>query len=83
MSTRSRHPSGDQIEDAVCRPELDPEEAARVRAHAASCERCRARLAEEEKMRRRLGLLRQDEPEVDVVQQVLDRIDAHDGKAST
>jgi hypothetical protein len=76
MSTRSGHPSRALIEAAGF-GQLGADEAARVRAHAASCKMCGPRLATEEETRRRLEVLRQDPPRVNVVNQVLERIDAH------
>jgi anti-sigma factor RsiW len=83
MSRRAGHPSKAQIEAAVF-GRLGAEEAARLRAHAADCPICGPRLAREEDTRRRLEVLKQDQPRVDVVQQVLERIeiDAHDQPAS-
>jgi hypothetical protein len=49
-----------------------------VRAHAAECPTCGPKLATEEETRRRLQMLKQDQPRVDVVQQVLERLDGHD-----
>ena len=79
MPARAGHPSRAQIEDAVC-GRVSAEEAARVRAHAAECPTCGPRLAREEEIRRNLEVLKQDQPRVDVVQQVLERIevDSHD-----
>ena len=85
MRTRAAHPSKAQIEAAVD-GQLGAEDAERVRVHAAACPTCGPRLAQaqadEEDTRRRLQVLKQDQPEVDVVQQVLERIetDAHDGQ---
>jgi anti-sigma factor RsiW len=75
MPSRAGHPSRAQIEAAVF-GQMAPEAAARVRAHAAECPTCGPRLAEEEDTRRRLEALKQDQPRVDVVQQVLERIES-------
>ena len=75
MRTRGGHPSRAQIEAAVF-GQLGAEDAAQVRAHAAECPTCGPRLAQEEDTRRRLEVLKQDQPRVDVVQQVLERIDS-------
>ena len=74
MPARAGHPSRAQIEAAVF-GQMGAEEAARVRAHAAACSTCGPRLAQEEETRRRLEVLKQDQPRVDVVQQVLERIE--------
>jgi anti-sigma factor RsiW len=74
MRTRAGHPSRSQIEAAVF-GQLSEEEAAQVRAHAAECPTCGPRLAQEEDTLARLRVLKQDQPQVDVVQQVLDRLD--------
>ena len=85
MRTRARHPSKAQIEAAV-EGEPGAEDAERVRAHAAECPTCGPRLAQaqadEEVTRRRLQVLKQDQPKVDVVRQVLERIetDSRDGQ---
>jgi anti-sigma factor RsiW len=77
MRTPGGHLSRAQIEAAVF-GQASPEEAARVRAHAAECPTCGPKLATEEETRRRLQMLKQDQPRVDVVQQVLERLDGHD-----
>lgn len=74
MRTRAGHPSRSQIEAAVF-GQLGEEDAARVRAHAAECPTCGPRLAQEQDTLARLQVLKQDQPKVDVVQQVLDRLD--------
>jgi predicted anti-sigma-YlaC factor YlaD len=43
--------------------------------HAARCPACRALLASDEEIRRRLALLRVGEPRIDVLGQVMQRID--------
>jgi anti-sigma factor RsiW len=81
MRTRAGHPSRSEIEAAVF-GQLDPQDAARVRAHAAECPTCGPRLAQEEDTLARLQVLKHDQPKVDVVQQVLERIESPDGQAS-
>jgi anti-sigma factor RsiW len=83
MRTRAGHPSRSQIEAAVF-GQLGADDAARVRAHAAECPTCGPRLAQEEDTLARLQVLKQDPPKVDVVQQVLERLEVEspDGQTS-
>ena len=48
----------------------------RVWAHAARCPACRELLLRDEELRRRLALLREDEPRIDVLAQVMRQIEA-------
>lgn len=50
-------------------------EARAVTVHAAQCLACRSLLEHDEEIRRRLALLRDHEPAIDVLQQVMQRID--------
>jgi hypothetical protein len=49
-------------------------EARAIWAHAAACPECRLLLARDDEVRRRLALLRIDEPRIDVLDQVIQRI---------
>ena len=51
-------------------------EASAVRAHVAGCPSCQALVADAEAVRQRLALLQQGEPKIDVLEQVLRRIDS-------
>jgi anti-sigma factor RsiW len=74
----SAHFSPEQIEAAAF-GRLGEAEAAQVRAHAAGCARCRRRLAADDEVHRRLAPLADEQPPaVDVVEQVMERIDAHE-----
>jgi len=75
MSARAVHPSSDEIAAAVS-GQLNVADAQRVRSHAAGCRKCGDRLCTEERTRERLELLAADAPQVNVVQQVLERIAA-------
>jgi hypothetical protein len=46
-----------------------------VLTHAAECLACRSLLARDDEIRRRLALLRKHEPQIDVLEQVMRRID--------
>jgi hypothetical protein len=50
-------------------------EARAIMVHAAQCFACRSLLEHDEEIRRRLALLRDHEPAIDVLQQVMQRID--------
>jgi RNA polymerase sigma-70 factor (ECF subfamily) len=45
-----------------------------VRAHAARCPKCEAALRKEENVQRQLGLLRADEPTIDVSKRIVDQL---------
>ena len=51
-------------------------EASVVRAHVAGCPSCQALVADAEAVRERLALLQQGEPRIDVLEQVLRRIES-------
>lgn len=73
MSFGERHPSPEQLE-AVAFGWVPAEEAHRIRDHAAHCPTCGPLLAADVEIRARLALLRADEPLVNVVPRVLQRI---------
>jgi hypothetical protein len=75
MSAEERHPSPQELEAAALGWLPD---AGAVRAHAARCPRCRSLLADEEELLRLLATSRRHEPRVDVVDQVLARIERLD-----
>ena len=54
---------------------LGEPEASAVQAHVAHCATCQALVADAEAIRERLALLRNDEPRIDVLEQVLRDID--------
>lgn len=70
----TNHPSAGQLEATAFGWLAEPEAQA-IRSHAASCAVCAASLRAEERVRDRLGLLRQGEPRMDVAGHVLARLD--------
>lgn len=78
MSSPQVHPSRDQIEAAAF-GHLDATASEDVQAHAAGCTRCARLLAKDQEVAGRLAVLTQDDPPaVDIVDQVLNRLDAHE-----
>jgi hypothetical protein len=67
-----RQPAQDQ---AAALGWTTPQEARAIMVHVAQCLACRALLERDEEIRRRLALLRDREPSIDVLQQVMERID--------
>jgi hypothetical protein len=53
---------------------VSPGEAGPGWAHVAACPDCRLLLSRDDELRRRLALLRLDEPRIDVVDQVMEQI---------
>ena len=68
-----RHPSAGQLEASVF-GWLPEAEAREIRAHAANCAKCESALRQEEDVQRRLGLLRANEPRIEVAERVVDRL---------
>jgi hypothetical protein len=79
---RPAHPTAQQLEGLVFR-RLDEDEARRVASHARDCPACRARVERDVRLRRRLQLLRADEPRVDIVDAIVRRTSSRDGRTAT
>ena len=60
--------------DAAAFGRASVEEARAIWAHAAACAECRLLLTRDDEVRRRLALLRIDEPRIDVLDQVMQRV---------
>lgn len=67
------HPSAGQLEATVF-GWLPEAEAREIRAHAANCPKCESALRQEENVRRRLGLLRANEPRIEVSERVVEQL---------
>lgn len=74
MSSVQRHSSRVDIEAAAF-GQLEPAKHAAVQAHAARCNRCSSLLARDLEVRQCLMQLTSDEPKVDVVAAVLQRLE--------
>jgi hypothetical protein len=62
--------------DTVSFASAAAEDVRRIWAHAARCQPCRALLLRDDELRRRLALLRECEPRIDVLERVMQQIDA-------
>jgi hypothetical protein len=76
---QAAHPTAQQLEGLAFR-QLSEDETRRVAVHAQDCPVCRAQVERDVRLRQRLGLLRADEPRVDLVDEILRRTDARDGQ---
>jgi anti-sigma factor RsiW len=79
---RAGHPTQHELE-GLAFGLLGADEMRAVGAHARDCPACRARVERDVRLRRRLRLLRADQPPVDVVPEVLRRTAARDGRTAT